>query len=63
MLGVGEPLAAREHLRARLLRPLDRGEHLLELALVDHRAEVVLVARARARWARVRSSISSTNPS
>ena len=42
----GQPLAAGEHGRAGGARPLHGVEHVLELALVDHRAEVVLVRRA-----------------
>ena len=56
--GAGEPLAAGEHPRAGVSRALDRGEHVLELALVDHRAEVVARRRARRAGPRVRSSSS-----
>src|SRR5207244_12673862 len=42
--GARPPLAAAEYRRAGRPRTLDRGEHVLELSLVDDRAEVVLVA-------------------
>src|SRR5207248_4215725 len=41
----GEALAAGENGRAGAPRTLDRREHPVELALVDHGPEVVLVAR------------------
>jgi hypothetical protein len=52
VLRIGEALAAGEHLRTGLLRPRDPGDHLLELTLVDHGAQVVLVVGPQALRAR-----------